>query len=476
MVKVKTIHEGVLKNTIVYAIGDIVPKILAFILFPVLTRFMTPADYGIVNYVNSLAAFLLVFSILSLNTYYLVNYHKCQTDAERERLLGGLTVFVFGYNILVVLFFATAGYFYARYFDNKIPFYPFILVGILANFFNTFSLLPFASYRVKGKARHFAMVNIAKNVLQLLLTVFMVVALKLSARGVLYSILITNVFFCIFFVVYTFRNAILNFNFELIKKALVFSLPLVPGALAYLFINLLDRIIIARFLTLNDLGLYGTAATLGFLINIVSTGFYQAFEPHIFKHYHKPNFVDDFQRLRKLLLFVLLTVSLAIALYSQEFLYYMSGKGFRNAYLYVPFLLLGGVFAGMNMLYSTIITASGRTRANSFNIIIGCIVSVGANLVLVPLIGIWGAALAFSVGFGVILVLAILKSGYPPVGKKETGIWLLWATGIYLLVYCFRLSPGYFSIVVKACLLAIFVAAAYWLLGIKVQKKPILAS
>jgi O-antigen/teichoic acid export membrane protein len=471
VIKIKAINESVLKNTVVYAIGDIVPKLLAFIMFPVLTRYMTPAEYGIVNYVNSLTAFLLIFSILSLNTYYLVNYHKCVTAEEQQRLLGGLTVFVFAYNILVVLLFVLAGYLYARYFDNKVPFYPFILVGILANFFNTFSLLPFASFRVKGKAARFAAVNIAKNAVQLTLTVFMVVALHLSAQGVLYSILIANLLFFFYFVVYTSRNAILNFDYGLIRKALAFSLPLVPGALAYLFINFLDRLIIARFLTLNDLGLYGTASTLGFLINIVSTGFYQAFEPHIFRHYHEPSFSYEFQRLRKLLLFVLLVASLAIALYSREFLYYMSGKGFHNAYLYVPFLLLGGVFAGMNLLYSTIITASGRTKVNSFNIIMGCVASIVANLVLVPLIGIWGAALAFCLGFGVILVLAIYRSGYPSIGRREIAVWLLWGLVGYLFVYYFSFTPGGYSIISKAFLLLLFMAAAYGLLGIKIQKK-----
>ena len=53
--------KGLIKNTAIYAIGDIIPKLLSFIVFPVLTSYLSPADYGIVNYVNT---FNLFFSII----------------------------------------------------------------------------------------------------------------------------------------------------------------------------------------------------------------------------------------------------------------------------------------------------------------------------------------------------------------------------------------------------------------------------
>ena len=44
--------SNLIKNTTIYAIGDIVPRLLGFISFPILTNYLSPAEYGIVNYIN----------------------------------------------------------------------------------------------------------------------------------------------------------------------------------------------------------------------------------------------------------------------------------------------------------------------------------------------------------------------------------------------------------------------------------------
>ncbi|NSL89785.1 oligosaccharide flippase family protein [Chitinophaga sp. Mgbs1] len=459
--------KGFLKGTITYALGDIIPKILAFISFPILTSYLTTGDYGIVNYVNSLTMFLLVFNILGLNTYYLVHYHKCSSDEERQRLLGNLSIFIFFYNIGVLLLFSAGGFFFGKYVEAKIPFWPFVFIAVLSGFFNVFSLLPLASLRLKQKSVQFAGLNIAKNITQLGLTVIFVVFLRKAAIGVLYSILIANVVFFFYYAIYCYRHAIFKYDKEQIVKALRFAVPLVPGSLAYLFINLLDRIIIARYLTLGDLGLYGTATTLGFLINIISTGFYQALEPHIFKSYNTPGFRNEFKRIRSILLLVLLSAAMGLALFAREFLYFMSNKGFHIAYVYVPVILAGGIFSGLNLLYATVITASGKTRVNSMNVIIGCAVSIGLNFILVPWIGITGAAIAFTAAFLIILLLSMAYSRFPIFAWQEIVVSLVWVACIYFLVYSFSPAPGIYSIAIKALTMVLFMVFAFKLLGIK---------
>jgi O-antigen/teichoic acid export membrane protein len=68
--------SNLVKNTTIYAIGDIAPRLLGFISFPILTQFLTPAEYGIVNYVNTVNTFLTIVGFLCLNTYYLVYYNR----------------------------------------------------------------------------------------------------------------------------------------------------------------------------------------------------------------------------------------------------------------------------------------------------------------------------------------------------------------------------------------------------------------
>lgn len=87
-----------IKNTAIYAIGDIVPKLLSFLVFPVMTSYLSLEDYGIINYINTLNLFLSILGFLCLNTYYLVFYYRQKSEEAKQKLLGNLSLFVIGLN------------------------------------------------------------------------------------------------------------------------------------------------------------------------------------------------------------------------------------------------------------------------------------------------------------------------------------------------------------------------------------------
>ena len=283
-----------IKNTTVYALGDIIPRLLGFISFPILTHYLTPSDYGIVNYINALSTFLLVCCFLCTNTYYLVFFYRCEDELAQKKLLGNLSTFVIGFNILILLFFFLFGSQFFSLLGSNIPFFPYIIIGVLTNFFNIFSILPSALYRLLEKPLLLTILNVTKGVITLALTLILVIYFNFSALGVLYAGLIVNLIFALIFL-YAIRNHIVwNFNYKQIKEVLAFSLPLVPGSLAYYVTTISDRVLIDKYLNLNDLGIYGTAATLALILNIFSYGAYKAFEPFIFKSWGQEDFFKSF--------------------------------------------------------------------------------------------------------------------------------------------------------------------------------------
>lgn len=102
----------ILKNTTIYAIGDIIPRIVSFFIFPILTSYLSPADFGIVNYVNVINVFLSMVSLLCVNVYYLVHYYRLDSQIERKRLLGNLSLFVIGINVWFTLIVCVIGIFF----------------------------------------------------------------------------------------------------------------------------------------------------------------------------------------------------------------------------------------------------------------------------------------------------------------------------------------------------------------------------
>ena len=469
--------QKLIKNTTIYALGDIIPKLLAFISFPILTRYLTPSDYGIVNYVNTLSTFLIAFGFLCINTYYLVFYYRCTDELERKKLLGNLTSFIILLNVIIVFALLFFGKYLFSALGSNISFFPFICIAIFSNFFNIFSILPSALYRLLEKPLYLTIINISKGVITLILTMALVVFWNFTALGVLYANLIVNFIFAFIFLYTTRKHIIWNLSFSQLKTVLAFSLPLVPGTLAYNVTTISDRILIDKYLTLNDLGIYSTAATLALVLSIFSYGAYKAFEPHIFKNWNQDGFLKSFENIRNGFMYVLLIGAGCLSIFSKEFFQILTDVKYHKAYLYVPLIIIGVYSSSIGMLYSTIITAKEKTKINSMISITGACISIVLNVMLLPKYGLIIAALVSSFAMSIMLFIQILYSKIKIDHYRPALAFLFTAVSIYFLVYRLNIEYIGLSILFKLMILILMLIMLSKIVKINpfnfIKKKPV---
>lgn len=424
-----------IKNTTIYALGDIVPKVVSFLIFPVLTFYLSPEDYGIINYVNTFNLLLTILGFLGLNTYYLVYYYRQEDERQQKLLLGNLSFFVIGINILFTIVLCILGYLFPRLFSNKIEFYPYIFIGVITNFFNLLTILPSALYRMKENPLPITILAILRGIIYSLSTVLLVSVYEYKSMGILVIQMIVSIVFGLIFIVITWRDTLWHFNFAIIKKGLAFSLPLLPGSLAYYLISMSDRFFIERYLDLTQLGVYSTAATLALIINIVTNSAYKSFEPYFFKIYGTENFNNKFVMVRKFYFFITLIACLIIAMYAKEFFYLFASEKYQTVYYYVPMIEVGVIFSAFSLIHATLITAQGRTKINSLFALIGGIVSLLVNLFFMPFMGLIAACIASALSCGVIMCLSVrysdqMKDLFPLFASFFLSVIVVW-----LLVY-----------------------------------------
>lgn len=381
-------------NTAIYAIGDIVPKLLNLVTFPVLTSNLSTTDFGIINYINSVEAFLTILTFLGLKTYYLVYYYKVESEEDRKKLLGNLSIFIIVFNIIVTSIMLFGGSFiFGVLGSGEIEFYPYICIGIICNFFSLLSVLPGALYRVQENPLPLTVINTVKGLIIMVLTCIYVLKLP-SVLTVLYIRLIVTILFGILFLYITFKNSIFQIDLKQIKQALAFSLPLVPGDIAYYLSSMSDRILIEKYISVDSLGIYSMAATLAGMLNILAYGAYKAFEPFFFKTYGSPSFILNFEKIRSYLLYLLLPLGLCLVSFSKEIVHFFSSSGYYDAYLYVPALTLGVILSAIGCMYTTVLTAQAKTKISAMISIFCACLSVIINMTLLSVLGIWSAAIA----------------------------------------------------------------------------------
>ena len=139
------------KNTAVYSIGQILPQAAGFILLPIYTHFLTPADYGIVSSMAVLQTIFAIFFTFCLERSIVRLYWEYKTENDKKDFFGTITI--------SIAVFSSIGLFLLFIFNNyvgliyrSIDFYPFYAYAILSSFVGVFSLVPKHYLMLKGKA------------------------------------------------------------------------------------------------------------------------------------------------------------------------------------------------------------------------------------------------------------------------------------------------------------------------------------
>lgn len=389
-------------NSIFYTVGEVIPKVLSFFLLPVLTKYLPPSEYGIINYTNTVMLFFFVLSSLSLNTYVLRNYYKLGDDEERKRMIGNIFNFTLIVNLFISLLLLIIFPFYIRKAGLNIPFYPFFFLAIINNFLEGISIIPLLIYRLKEQAKIFVLLNVGRTFFQFVATFIMLSYLHYGVLSIYLSRIGINIIFSIIYFYVIYKNSIFNLNLEQIKSSLKFSLPLLPGVLSYIFISSFDRIVLERYVSLEELGIYSTAATIAFTLNIVVQGLYRTFEQRIFKEHGTPAYMEKITLLYKVFLFAVFLSAAGISLFSKEIFYYLTSQKYMAAAYLVPFLVLPAIISGLNTFLSTLIIAEGKQVVVTKGTFISALLTLVGDLILIRFYGVPGAIATSILSFAIV--------------------------------------------------------------------------
>ncbi|WP_461789344.1 oligosaccharide flippase family protein [Pedobacter sp.] len=398
-----------LKNTIIYSIGEIFPKLVSFLLLPIFTSYLSEADYGIISYTNSVMFFLFVFSALALNTYLLREFFECKTEAEQKRLIGSVFFTILAINVIILILGYLFGPTIIKYTHLQIPFYPFFSLLLLNNFCEALSIVPLVVYRVHENALAYVIISILRAILIFAFTYAFIIHLDLGILGNFYGRLFVNAFFVLIYLYIIFKNSIINIDFTAIRKSLVFSLPLIPGAIGYLLMNMSDRIILERYVSLSDIGIYSVAYTLAYSLTIVIQSGYRSFEPEIYRRYDSPDFNEFVENIHKVYMFVVYFLALMLVIFAKDVLQVMTKGNFIQGYILIPLIVIGVIATAQNAILISIVISEKNTKLSGLSTVIGGFISIGFNLLFIPQYGTSAAALASSIAYISMNVIVLSK-------------------------------------------------------------------
>lgn len=395
--------EKLLKNILVFSIGNFGSRFLVFLLVPLFSFYLTPSQMGFYDMIVVTVGLCIPIASMQLSE----SIYRWLLDSdilELKKVLTSSFLTLLCSTIIGLLLFYLGTFFFPLEFRAYVGvyfivmcFYPFFLAvarGMKMNKIYAFSgiinsgmlvilnwiLLSYFSFGIKA----LFISNIVANIVSILILIYGTKFFKYISIG----------YFCK----------------KIVKEFIYYSLPLIPNAISWWFINSVSRYIILYYLGQQSNGIYALSSRLAMALYAVNSIFNLAWQESAITQFNKSNrdklYSDIFNN------YFVIEMTLIIILMPLTKIYVLNfvGPAYADSWKYIPVLFLGVGFSTFASFFATGYLSSKKTLGAFTTTIFGAIINVAVALLLVPRIGLQGASIGIAFGFLITLILRIRQT------------------------------------------------------------------
>lgn len=391
------------RQTLAYGLTGLIAPLAGMITLPVFARVFTRSEYGIIELGMVTMTVALSLTDAGMSSAALRSFYDYRAGEEERRRTVLTTAFV----TTTALALAVAGLIIL--FRTELSRWLFGLSGegtllvVIACALLTLNTWRFASevMRVRLMAFNYLATALIAATLTTTISVIGVLALGWRVKGIFVAAVIGNSVAAAFGLTTVRRSFGRRLSSEELRRMLGYGLPLVPAALSAWALALVDRIILSRIGSLQQVGEYAIANRLASLLTIGMTAFLFALTPFLFSTYSDDPAKEKAARGRTLtyLTFILSVGGLVLTLFAKEIVDVVAPR-FGEAYKAVGPLALGVLAYGVSSLLAVGLMLARTTGRGAILAVLAAAVNIGLNFALIPSIGIVGAGVATAVGYG----------------------------------------------------------------------------
>src|ERR687885_704114 len=287
-----------LRHSAIYGLGSIVARILAVLLLPLYTRYLTPSDYGLIETLVALSAVLTALVAQGMKSAFFRFYFD--SAEEERRLLVVRTAFWYVLGAATVVL--ALGVALARPIS-------WLLFGtsdhaglVAAAFVGLWAAMNYEQmtslFRVEQRSTAYVAATLANVAVTIAATVLLVVVFDRGPLGVLVGNFTGTLAVYAVLLVRARRTLGLQFDRSLYRAMNRFGLPLVPSAVALWLTNFSARFFLVKLADAHEVGLYSIGVRVASAIVLLLTAFRLAWPAFAYS-------IEDDQEARRTYSFVL---------------------------------------------------------------------------------------------------------------------------------------------------------------------------
>jgi O-antigen/teichoic acid export membrane protein len=354
------------KSSLVYTITDAINKAIPFLLLPILTHYLVPAQYGIATNFNVVVSMLTIFIGLGIQGAVSANYHKLSKEELANYVSNVLLIITVAFVLFTFIVFLLQGPIH-----NFIPIpLIYIIAASVTAYAQSISAINLTLWQLDDKPLKFGVYGLTLTALNVGLSLVFIVMFGMGWEGRVNGSIIASCVYGLFsLVLICKRNKFhIKIDKKYIRDALVFSLPLVPHGLSMWVRSGVDRVYITHFFGEAATGLYATGFQFGLLISFLTMAFNNAYIPYLYKNLS----VEDPEQLilfkKKIVKFTyiyfvgLLLICAAMVIASFFMIKYFLSQKYIDTQAYIPWIMLSQVFQGMYFMVGNYVFFAKKTK------------------------------------------------------------------------------------------------------------------
>lgn len=386
------------RETAIYGISSILSRLLNFLLVPFYTNFFSPNSYGeLANLYAYIAFFNVIFSF-GMESAYMKYSSLAVTKEEKRKIfsVGFLTIILVStIASLLIIFYSNAIVGFMSLSKESLLRYAVPIV-----FLDALAVLPFAELRMQNKALFFALTKSFNIFVNVALNVAFIAFFNYGIEGVLLANLIASACSLLILSKVLLNEFSIRFDKMIFSKMLRFGAPYIPSGLASIALQVIDRPILEKLTTLEEVGVYQANYKLGVFMMLFVLMFQYAYQPFFLQNAKEKSAKDLFAQTLKYfliassLILIFLTYFVDVICMANFWGKHVLAPDYWRGMTIIPIILLAYIFNGLYVNFTAGIFIKEKTIYAPIATVSGAISNIALNFVLVPFYGIFGAALA----------------------------------------------------------------------------------
>ncbi|OUN94008.1 lipopolysaccharide biosynthesis protein [Blautia sp. An46] len=450
-----------LENILVYGLGGVISKAVPLLMLPIITRLMPDTFYfGLNDISTTIVSFGSAIAVMGMYDAMFRLFFDSEDEAYRKTICSTTLAFTMGLSILVFCILIIFRETWAQIFFSDRKYTNLLVLSAMSILIGATNSIVSAPTRMRNQRKVFLVTNTLSPIISyaisipLLVKGMYVIALPLAA---VVSALTIEIIFAILNHSWF---SIKRVNFSYLRPLLAIAIPLFPNFLVYWVFNSCDRLMISQMLGMDYNGIYAIGGKVGQVSQLIYTAFAGGWQFFAFSTMKDKDQVDMTSHIFEYLAAIAFGAGILMAACSKTIFRILFTGDYVQGYTVAPYLFLAPL---MLMLFQVIVNqfiVIKKTWYNLLALVIGALVNVVLNYILIPLIGIEGAAIGTLVGYIVSIVITatiLIRMGLLRISYKFyvlsfslLAYFLLWrfamrdllliplAIAIFILVeYCF---------------------------------------